>query len=503
MQALDRHAIEELGIAQAALMELAGRAVADGVSSLVENPDDAVLCLAGTGNNGGDAIVAARHLRERGHPVTIVLVGDRERLSEGCRHQAEVASRCGLEVLNEEGSDAADRIADLLPAHAVVVDGLFGTGLDRPIEGWRRTVVERVEVEARRVVAVDIPSGVDADTGAVLGAAVRADLTVCFQYPKVGHASFPGRDLAGELRVVDIGIPSLHLEKVGPVAVWTRDEALRDALPPRGPDSHKGSFGRLLVLAGQPDAPGSALLAARAGMRAGAGLVTIGSDDATIARIAPALLELMGRSLGAGRIDPTRLGEALPGTSALVVGPSLAPDKATLGLLEALLPLRAPIVLDAGALGALALRSDLTRGRQGPTIITPHPGEAARLLGLDTAVPVQADRLAAARRLAERTGAITVLKGAATVVAEPGGAVALSSRGSPGLATAGTGDVLAGIIGGLLAQGVEPGLAARAGVELHGWAGERASAALGERAVLASDVVRYLGGPIHGIDELG
>lgn len=502
MQALDRHAIEELGIPEAALMEVAGRAVADGVCSLVSS-DEAVLCLAGTGNNGGDAVVAGRHLRERGHPVTVVLVGDRDALSPGCATQVEIAVKCGLEVLNETGEQAADRIADLLPAHDVVVDGLFGTGLTRPIEGWRRAVVDRIDGEARRVVAVDLPSGVDADTGGVLGAAVRADLTVCFQYPKLGHGFFPGRELTGELRVVDIGIPSLHLDRIGPVVVWTDEQTLQEAFPPREPNSHKGSYGRVLVLAGAPDAPGSALLAARSALRAGAGLATVGSDDETVARLAPALVEVMGRSLGRPRIDPERAVDASAGMTALVMGPSLLPDEATFRLVEAFLGSPLPTVLDAGALGSLPGRLERLKERRGPTVLTPHPGEAARLLDLDTAAPVQADRLGSARRLADQSGAIVVLKGATTVVAEPGGGVSLSGRGSPALATAGTGDVLAGVLAALLAQGVEPGLAARAAVELHGLAGDRAGRELGERAVLASDVVRYLAVPIPGVDEAG
>ncbi|MEO1231081.1 MAG: NAD(P)H-hydrate dehydratase [Myxococcota bacterium] len=508
MRALDADAIEAVGIPSLTLMEVAGRAVAEAAEALAyAEGSGRVIAVAGTGNNGADAVVAARHLRERGLEVELVVLGAEDALTPDARHQLEVAQRLGLSALILEEKAAVAAVEASLREPGVVIDGLFGVGLSRAIEGWRRAAVERIEVHPHPVVAVDIPSGVDADTGAVLGEAVTADVTVTFQYAKAGLLFYPGRSRAGELRVVDIGIPPSRLPKLapeaGPVAGWLEEDTLQEALPPRAGDAHKGTFGHLLVVAGAPDRPGSALLAARAAARAGAGLVTLGSDAETIRRLAPTLVEIMGLTVGEGRPDAQAVRAALPGRTAVALGPSLAPDAETASFLRAVLEDQVvPAVLDAGALSALGPMGGWIRNRKGPTVITPHPGEAGRMLGLDSA-GVQSDRIASARRLADQTGAIAVLKGATTVIAEPNGLVALSTRGNPGLATGGTGDVLVGVIGALLAQGVEPGLAARAGVELHGLAGDRAAEQLGERAVVASDVVRALAGPIDGIDGLG
>lgn len=497
MQSMDRHAIDQVGIPAAVLMEVAGRAVADAAAGLLAEVGGgfdapAVLCLAGTGNNGGDAVVAARHLRERGHEVTVLVLGEQDQLSEDARRQLRIANALGLDTILVHGPGGANRVADALVGHQLVIDGLFGTGLSRPVEGWRREVIEALEAAPHPVVAVDIPSGIDSDTGQVLGEAVTADITVAFQFPKIGQLLHPGRARCGELRVVDIGIPPSRLSMVQPVTTVLDDDTIDAALPPRAGNSHKGHFGHLLVVAGSPDRPGSALLAARAAVRAGAGLVTVGSDRETIARLAPALVEVMGHALGTKRIEGTSLTSALSGKTALAIGPSLPPDEATRALLhEVLGESRVPAVLDAGALSSLGEDTGWLARRPAATVITPHPGEAGRLLGLDSAA-VQSDRMTSARQLVDRSGAVVVLKGATTIVAGPDGTSALSLRGNPGMATAGTGDVLVGIIGALLAQGVEPLLAAQAGVELHGQAGDRASERLGERAVTASDVVHHL-----------
>ena len=505
MRAIDRHTIDVVGLPALVLMETAGRAVAEATEELLDRVDSslddapAVLCLAGTGNNGADAVVAARHLRERGHEVTVMVLGAEADLSPDLGTQLQIANALGLETIAAEGISAPDRVMDALRGHSVIVDGLFGTGLSRPIEGWRRRVIEVLEASPQFVVAVDIPSGVDADTGQVFGEAVTADITVSFQFAKLGQLLYPGRARCGELRITDIGIPMSQLRLVAPqTAGLIEDDTLQAAMPPRAPDSHKGSFGHLLVVAGAPDRPGAALLSARAALRAGVGLVTLGSDAETIRRLSPSLIEVMGLSLGEEQLEPERLKNALEGRSAAIIGPSLNPTLETKEMLkESLSTSLLPVVLDAGALSALGGDLGWLRGRQGATVLTPHPGEAARLLGLDTAAAVQEDRPRAALELAKRSGTYVVLKGASTLVADPQGALVLTRRGNAGLATAGTGDVLAGIIGALLAQGVEPGLAARAGVELHGLAGDRAAEAVGQRALIASDLIRYLGGRFY------
>lgn len=464
-------------------MEVAGRAVADAVERLLGPKAGRVVALVGPGNNGGDAVVAARHLSQRGHPVELILFGPAEGRSADLQKQLAIAFKLGL-AANE--LQAPGEVGAWLAGAAVAIDGLFGIGLSRPIGEPYATAIQRLNESGLPVVAVDVPSGIDVDTGQILGVAVQAEHTVTFQHLKPGLLLHPGRGHAGTVEVVDIGLPPALLVDLGPLAEHLEDEVIERAAPPRPPDSHKGTYGHLLVVAGAPDRPGSALLASRAALRVGAGLVTLASDPTTIARVAGQLEALMGHSLAA--LDAAAILQALAGKTALAIGPSLPPT-AELGevVLAVLKETRAPVVLDAGALSAFAGRAAALAEHQGPLILTPHPGEAGRLLGLDSAA-VQADRPAAAQTLAQLTRAVVVLKGAGTIVARPDGPLAYCTAGSPGMATGGTGDVLTGVLGGLLAQGVEPGLASWAAVQLHARAGERAAARVGEAGLIASDL---------------
>lgn len=486
MQRLDRAAIDEIGIPALVLMETAGRAVADVVEERIDAHGGNVLAVAGSGNNGGDAIVAARHLMNRGVEVTIALCADRGKISKDLAQQLAIAEKLDLPIIEV---DHADTFVDLLAGHEVIADGLFGTGLTRPIEGLQASIIEAINAAGRFVVAIDVPSGIHAETGAVLGVAVEADVTVTFALPKLGLLLYPGRKNAGQTRVADIGIPYSLLEKIGPRAFLIDESILEDAFPPRDPDSHKGTYGHVAIIGGTPDRPGSALLAARAAFRTGAGLVTIGSDDRTIERLAPAFAELMGHSLGPD-IDPEKALQMLDRKTALVIGMSLTDSAMMRRVIERA---EAPVVIDAGALDAIGSDPSWLKQRKTAAILTPHPGEAARVAGLDTKT-VQADRVKVARNLAEKSGAIVVLKGASTIIAGPSGEISLVSAGNPGMATGGSGDVLAGIIGGLLAQGLDPLLAARGGVYLHAAAGDAAREAKGEASLVASDLIDHLAG---------
>jgi hydroxyethylthiazole kinase-like uncharacterized protein yjeF len=498
MQAMDRIAIQEIGIPSAVLMEVAGRAVADAAEELFDElQEGSILALAGTGNNGGDAAVAVRHLAERGLPVVLAVIGPPEKVGPELAAQLAICRALGLEVIFLDGEAVNEHLPVLLSEASIVLDGIFGTGLERPVDGYRREAIELVNAAGVEVVAIDVPSGLDADTGQVLGVAMSATITVTFQFAKIGLLQYPGRTLAGQIRIADVGIPPSRLEDVGPFAELIEDDTLTEALQPRDAEAHKGSFGHLLLVAGAPERPGAALLAGRAALRTGAGLVTIGSDAVTIARLGAGLEELMGLALGDTRLDPARLMRALESRSALAIGPSLPADPELAGLLrEVLVAASMPVLLDAGALVALGADHGWLAERSFPTILTPHPGEMARLLGIN-ADAVQANRVVLARRLAEDTGTHVVLKGAGTVVASPDGSVAITTRGNPGMATAGMGDVLTGIIGGLLAQGVEPGLAARAGVQLHGAAGDRAASRKGHASLVASDLLEQLAGVLQ------
>jgi hydroxyethylthiazole kinase-like uncharacterized protein yjeF len=492
MRALDRKTIEDIGIESAVLMETAGVCVADSVESLFDErgfEDGPVLVLAGIGNNGGDALVAARHLVNRAILVTILVIGDLSRASQDFRRQLDILERLDLEVLVYSGEEPTEMIESMLDVHEVVVDGLFGTGLSRPISGVYAKVIQAVNESELAVVAIDLPSGVNADTGQIMGEAILATRTVGFAFPKIGHTLYPGRSCTGDFVLADIGIPYVLVDEIEPMAAQIDEEILDLAIPSRVADSHKGSYGHLLVIAGTPQRPGSALLAARAGLKSGAGLVTLGSDAVTVGRLAPVLESLMGLDLGETRLESEQVLSHLQGFTALVIGPSLLGDDHLSALIKTvLMQAKLPVVLDAGALDALGRDPDWLKDRDYPTIISPHPGEMSRLLGLDTAL-VQADRVGIARSYAARYRCTVVLKGASTVIADPDGEVGIVLAGNPGMATGGTGDVLAGLIGGLLAQGVAAPFAARAGVYLHGRAGDVAAERVGEAGLTASDLL--------------
>ncbi len=495
MRALDRIATEHIGLPSMALMEVAGRGVLDAVLAQLSDELDPgpVLIIAGIGNNGGDAVVVARHLAERNIPLTLVVLGSAEKFSGELEQQLDIVEALGVEPWILKGEAAPEILSELLEEADVVVDGLFGVGLNRRIKGWRARVIDLINDSEASVVSVDIPSGVCADTGRVLGVAVQADITVTFQCVKFGLVLPPGRSMTAEVQVADIGIPESRLPDIGVHARLLGTAAVQAAFLPREMDSHKGTYGHVLVVAGTPDCPGAALLAARAAQRSGSGAVTLASDVETVRRLAPVLGSLMGKSAGEDRLDAVTVQEAMVGCTATLVGPSLPADARTLEFLKAVLRnTRVPAVLDAGALSAMGTDHTWLKGRPGPTVLTPHPGEMATLLGTD-AQAVQLDRVAAARQLAEASGAIVILKGASTVVSAPNGEVGICVSGNPGMAAAGAGDVLAGIAASLLGQGVEPYLAACAAAELHARAGDLAAETVSEAALLAEDVLAALG----------
>lgn len=434
------------------LMERAGAAAAQFARTLLPDAKAAVLICAGPGNNGGDAFVMARLLRLTGHPVAVVFRGDAERLPADARAAHARWLATGGRVYAE--APAGD--------YALVVDGLFGIGLARPIGGEYATLIERINAFAGPVLALDIPSGLDADTGRCLGATVRATHTLSFIAGKPGLYTLDGPDHCGAVEVNELGLA------IAPGAGALLDRtAFAACLQSRRRNSHKGSYGSLGILGGAPGMAGAALLAGRAGLQLGAGRVYVGMLERLA--VDPGQPELMLRD------GETTLAHA----TALVVGPGLGQTPAALALLRQALDAPQPLLLDADALNLLAahpvLEAHCAR-RTAPTLLTPHPTEAARLLGEDTAA-VQADRIAAACRLAVRFRATVALKGCGTVVAAADGHWWINPNGNPGLASGGTGDVLAGQAGALLAQGWPPTKALLAAVHLHGAAADELVAA--------------------------
>lgn len=546
MRAIDGRAIEGYGIPSLILMEHAGLAVARrSWQQLVGTRSRKAVVFAGTGNNGGDGLVAARLLTNWGARVRVFLAGDPRRASAETATQLAIARALGIEVV-PLGDDAQQK-AKLNAATAdLLIDALLGTGTRGAPRGPVALAVAILNGAGKPVLSVDIPSGVDADTGAAPGPAVKAQWTVTLGLPKVGLLLPPGRELAGHLIVADIGLPraltapgsgaesrtdkpsagqgpgeagaAQHAAQPGdvtgagpareaaeatdgPPTVWVDPALVQRLVPSRAAAGHKGTFGHVLVVGGSPGMTGAPVLAARGAQRSGAGLVTLAGPAGLQPLLAAANLEALTLALPEapdGGIGPEAAAEvlhALGRAGVLVIGPGLsrtgAAGKTVRLILEAA---QRPVVADADALYALGEGAEFlerTRERSYPLVLTPHPGEMARLCGLPVR-QVTADPLGIARDRARAWQAVVVLKGSPTVVAAPDGSAFINSTGSAALATGGTGDVLAGAIGGLLAQGASPLGAAVAGVYVHGMAGDLAAEARGPAGIVAGEVADHL-----------
>ena len=488
MRAIDAAATSELGLPSALLMESAGVQALDAIAAAYPACLDRVLILGGEGQNGGDGWVVARHLRARGLTPRCLLLGDPSRVRGDAQLNLAALEKLGVAVTAIDEASFAALEAQLAGA-SLVVDALFGTGLCRPIEGVYARAIDAVNAaRAARdlpVCALDLPSGIDADTGGELGHAVQADLTVTFAGHKLGLHQFPGAARAGVLVCVDIGVPATGDGQLGVIEVADLGELLAQ----RPADSHKGSRGHLLALAGSAGKTGAAVLSALGAMRAGAGLVTIAADAETRRALDFKVVELMTAELAAA--DPLQSALALAeGKGAALLGPGFGLEDDRRRLARALASaLAIPCVLDADALTALAPELPKLASAAAPRVLTPHPGEAARLLGTDTRA-VQADRYAAARAIALRSGHVTVLKGARTVIAAPDGRMRVCRAGTPALGVAGTGDVLSGVVAAQLTTHPDAFAAACAAVQLHAVAGE--IAAISDAGMLASEVAHAL-----------
>jgi hydroxyethylthiazole kinase-like uncharacterized protein yjeF len=504
MRAIDRRTIEEAGVPGATLMESAGTAVFRLIAELLGEPErKRALVFCGKGNNGGDGFVVARLLHEWGAEVAAVLVGKGAQLRGDAKANFDRARKAEVAVHEIGGSLVKWPQAEGLVAAAresdVLVDALLGTGISGGVTGLTRELIALINSSRgeRRplVIAVDVPSGVDADSGAICGAAVMAHHTVTMGLAKIGLALYPGAEHVGVLHAADIGIPDEVVEQAQAEAELLEPGQVRGWLPRRRRDAHKGDFGRVLVVAGSVGMTGAAALCSRAALRAGAGLVYLGIPESLNDILEVKVDEVITRPLPE---TPRRTlsTEALPlieqllaDCDVLVAGPGLSRHAATAELVQRLVQGCAkPMVLDADALNALADKPDCLEKASACAVLTPHPGEMARLMGTDVAA-VQADRVASARAAAKRFGCVALLKGARSVIAGPQGEVRICPTGNPGMASAGTGDVLTGMVGAFLGQGMSPLDAASAGAYLHGLAGDLAAAANTEVALVAGDVL--------------
>ena len=489
MRAADAEAIRG-GTPSEELMENAASALARALRR--ELPEGRVAVVCGPGQNGGDGLAAARLLALSGHAVSLFTLAEPGAYRGDAARNAERANAVGLRATALTSPRGFAELRRALAECGGAIDALFGTGLSRPLEGAARRAVLALNSSGRPVVSADLPSGLYADRGDAPAAAVRAARTVAFGAPKPCHAFPPATDLCGEVEVAEIGIPRRALERRASRLRWTEEADVRALLPLRRIEANKGDFGRLAILAGSRGTAGAAVLAARGALRAGAGLVTVLCAESLAAALWTALPEAMTRALPEenGAIAPSAAAEiagALRGFDAVVVGPGLSTKPGAAAAVEAALNSSIPLVADADALNALAGRARRFSRRRAGTVLTPHPGEAGRLLSR-SAREVQADRLGSVRALARRARSVVLLKGARTLVADPSGEVAVNPTGTPLLATAGSGDVLSGIVGALLAGGLAARDAAVAGAWLHGAAAQSLVGRLGDAGLLSHEV---------------
>jgi ADP-dependent NAD(P)H-hydrate dehydratase / NAD(P)H-hydrate epimerase len=499
MREADRRTIEEIGIPSVVLMENAGRqAVAAMEAMFADLADRRVAILCGRGNNGGDGFVVARTLAHRDVDVSVFLFGRVADVRGDARTNLEILGRLGLTVVEVADSQAWELHFSEVSDCTLIVDAIFGTGLNAPVAGLIESVIADVNASGIPIVAIDIPSGLSADSHDPIGPSIDAALTVTLAAPKLPLVLPPAETRAGDIVIADIGIPAEVLEAVeGPRIELLTRASMRELITPRVPDSHKGDYGRVLIVAGSRGKTGAAHLAAVGALRSGAGLVTVATPAGCLGVVASMGPEYMTEPLdeSINGLDPDNIERLLEiARDVIAIGPGLGQAEATRVFVKQLVDrASAPLVIDADGLNAFADDPDRLTGREGrDVIITPHPGEMARLVGMSTH-EVQQSRVEVARNFAVAHYVYVVLKGHRTLIAAPDGRVFINPTGNPGMATGGTGDVLTGMIAAWLAQLLDAEAACRLGVYLHGMAGDLAEADEGEVAMTSADVAAHLG----------
>lgn len=494
-KAVDTHAIQQLGIPSLVLMERAALAVAEEAARHVEK-DQLILAVCGTGNNGADGIAAARILHGMGYRTALAIVGEKAHATEEWQLQLEIAKKLHIPVWNQY---AAEEYCNR-ERPGLLLDALFGIGLSREVEGTYREAVEFVNRTQCPVLAVDIASGIHAGTGRVLGCAVSADWTVTFGCEKLGQVLYPGADYSGQVVIADIGFPKESLEAAASLAfAWEKADLAR--LPKRPAHSHKGTFGKVLVIAGQKNMAGAAVFAATAAYRMGAGLVQVMTAEENRVILQEKLPEAVLCTYDPEAFTIECMKEPCSWADVIVIGPGMGKGSHVRSMLNYLFQYtEVPVVVDADGLNVLAGNPAMLELLAGRAIVTPHMGEMSRLCGLS--VPeVQKDPVGVARAFANHYQAVCVLKDSRTVTAAFDGSSCVNLAGNSGMATGGSGDVLSGVIAGLLAAGMPPFQAAALGVYIHSLAGDAAAESRGEHSLMAGDILNALSQVLRGAEK--
>ena len=508
MKDMDRLTIESFGIPGLVLMENAARGATDALFRHFPNVRSLKVGIAaGHGNNGGDGFVIARYLAGANVPVDVYLLSKRKKVKGDAAANLKLLDRMKVPVHEVTDVTRFESYQDKMKSCNLWIDAMLGTGLTSDVRGLFKQMITQLNAAQTPVLAVDIPSGLDSDTGKPRGCCVQATVTVTFGLPKIGHVVLPGSEFVGKLEVIDIGIPSSVVDDVGPNHYLLTQEMITGAFQARDAQSHKGTTGHLLVIGGSPGKTGAAMMTSQAAMRVGTGLVTLGIPKSLNVAVESQLIEVMTLPLPENRDQTLGLSayekilRQMENKDGVAIGPGMGGDKSTQDLVRRLIRTSpVPVVVDADGLNALVGNLSFLKKLKVPVVLTPHPGEMARLVG-KTVSEVQENRIDEARSFAGTHGVHLVLKGAKTVIAHPDGAVFVNPTGNPGMASGGMGDVLTGIISGLIVQGLSVSEAVNAGVYLHGRAADALARSMGPMGFLASDLIDILPGQIKGLKD--
>jgi ADP-dependent NAD(P)H-hydrate dehydratase / NAD(P)H-hydrate epimerase len=490
MQELEAQTAQELGISTQTMMEIAGRHVADAVVARISS-DSSVAIVCGTGNNGGDGFVAARQLAALRYRVNVFVIGHPQRFKDDAKLNFQAIERLGdVNIAWLKDTNDLPEFAKQLQEVSVIVDAMLGTGIENDVRELVGSVIDIINATHSSVISVDLPSGIHADTGQIMGRAVWADETIAFGFAKYGHYLFPGAQFCGRVSVKDIGIPAVFAHDLTTHAWEAKDGPI--LLPQRRRYTHKGDYGHVVVFAGSQHSPGAAALTLKAALRAGAGLVSWATSEDVLAHHTTWPSEAMLRVQQKGEAVSAWIARALQDARAVVVGPGWTTSQARYEeLRELLTQCEVPLCIDADALNLMSLHEEFWALIKAPVVLTPHPKEMARLAQMQV-LQIQKDRRQVAEHFADQHALTVILKGAGTIVSG-GGQTAVIAAGNPGMATAGTGDVLAGVVGGLLAQELDIFRAAQIAALVHAAAGDKAAEKMGEAGLIASDVIEQLG----------
>lgn len=508
MKDIDRKAIQEIGIIGPILMENAGIQITKEI--LTKSPDvrkEKIVIVAGKGNNGGDGFVVARHLFNRGCRPLVLLLALKKELRGDAALNAQIADKMGIEIREINSAQKWSANKRILTKATLLVDGIFGTGLIKPAKGLFAQAIEDINKSKAFKVAIDIPSGLSADTFEIIGPCVRADLTVTLAAAKIAHVFPPAEDYMGELKISDISVPPYMFAEESLKLEWVEEDMIRPYFERRNKDTHKGTYGHLFVVSGSLGKTGAAIMAGKSALKMGAGLVTVGTPQSCLPIVARSMMELMTEPLPEteeGTLSSQALEKVLSllkGKDALMLGPGISTHDSTKEFVITLLPkIKIPVVLDADALNILALNPDLLKSLSKPAVITPHPGEFARLVRLSTE-EVLAKRLELVPRFSAEYGVYVVLKGYRTLIGAPDGRTYINPTGNPGMASAGSGDVLSGMIASMVIQEKNILEAVLAAVYIHGLSGDIGAKRLGEKFLTAGNIITYLPAAVKTLSD--